>query len=166
MAGRYIGALGLEYQDQPITIEQLRAALQAKPFRRFDICLADGQRIAVPHQDFLWMPREASRTFVVYYKPEAYQIIDLSLVTALDFHYRGEPGHNVSMGRAGAARMGSRVDPVVQEVRNNGARFAAECGDDVHAMAEQLRIAQRSTQRTIIRRRPRNERASSVPDEK
>ncbi len=68
-----------------MTVEQLRTAQEAKPFRRFDICLADGQRIPVPQQDFLWMPREASRTFVVYHEKEAYQVIDPLLVTALDF---------------------------------------------------------------------------------
>jgi hypothetical protein len=30
-----------------MTVEQLRKAQENKPFRRFDICLADGQRIPV-----------------------------------------------------------------------------------------------------------------------
>jgi len=68
-----------------VTVEQLRTAKDAKPFRAFDICLADGQRIRVRSAEFLWMPREAARTFVVYRKPEAYLVIDLLLVAALDF---------------------------------------------------------------------------------
>jgi hypothetical protein len=31
------------------------------------------------------------------------------------------------------------VDPVVEEVRRNGAEFAEECGGDIHRMAEELR---------------------------
>jgi hypothetical protein len=31
------------------------------------------------------MPEAASRTFIVYHDPEAYEVIDLLLVTALDF---------------------------------------------------------------------------------
>ena len=68
-----------------MTVEQLRIAQEAKPFQRFDICLADGQRIPVPSNEFLWMPKKASRTFVVFRTPEAYQIVDLLLVTSLDF---------------------------------------------------------------------------------
>jgi hypothetical protein len=44
------------------------------------------------------------------------------------------------------------TDPVVQEVRDNGARIAQACGGDVHRMAEYLRRNQgRNTER--IRRR-------------
>jgi hypothetical protein len=68
-----------------MTIEQLRKALHARPFRRFDICLADGQRFPVPHPECLLVPPQASRTFVVYSEPESYQVLDLLLVTALDF---------------------------------------------------------------------------------
>ena len=83
-----------------MTIEQLRLAQQARPFKPFDVCTADGYRISVPHPDFLWMPREASRTFVVYRDPEAYQVIDLLLVTALDFN-NGRSGRGNGRRRRG-----------------------------------------------------------------
>jgi len=77
-----------------MTVEQLRLARQTRPFKPFDICLADGQRIPVPHPDFLFAPPEAFRTFVVYRNPEAYQIVDLLLVTTLDFDERRRPSGN------------------------------------------------------------------------
>lgn len=60
-------------------------AVVAKPFQPFAIRPADGQRIPVASSEFIWMPKGASRTFAVYQEPEAYQIVDLLLVTALDF---------------------------------------------------------------------------------
>lgn len=75
-----------------MTIAQLRDAYQAEPFRPFEICLADGQRIRVPSTEFLLVPPKASRTFVVARDPEHYQVIDLLLVTTLDFgNGRGRP---------------------------------------------------------------------------
>lgn len=68
-----------------MTVDQLRIAQDSKPFQPFEICLADGQRIRMPSNEFLWMPKKASRTFVVFRTPEAYQIVDLLLVTSLDF---------------------------------------------------------------------------------
>ncbi len=68
-----------------MTVEQLRKAQYSKPFQPFDICLADGQRIPVPSREFLWLPPQASRTFIAFRTPEAYQIVDLLLVTSLDF---------------------------------------------------------------------------------
>lgn len=43
-------------------------------------------------------------------------------------------------------------DPVVEEVRRNGAKLAEECGGDVHRMAERLRQAAREGGRPIVRR--------------
>lgn len=46
-------------------------------------------------------------------------------------------------------------DPVVEEVRRNGAMSAEECGDDVRRMAERLReAAARSGRRVVRRERP------------
>ena len=68
-----------------MTVEQIRLAQRAKPFQAFDLCLADGQRIPVTSSEFLWLPEQASRTFVVFRTPEAYQIVDFPQVTSLDF---------------------------------------------------------------------------------
>lgn len=44
------------------------------------------------------------------------------------------------------------TDPVVQEVRENGARIAEECGGDVHRMAECLRRKQETNAKRVRRR--------------
>jgi len=44
-------------------------------------------------------------------------------------------------------------DPVVEEVRRNGAKLAEECAGDVHRMAERLRQGAETSGRRIIRRK-------------
>ncbi len=69
-----------------MTLEQLRKAVRAEPFRPFTISLADGWRFHVPHREFLWIPPSASRTFNVDGPGEDNQsIVDLLLVRSLDF---------------------------------------------------------------------------------
>jgi hypothetical protein len=65
-----------------MTVEQLRAAREANPFRPFTIHLADGRSLAVPHRDYLSMS-PGGRTVIVYQASEAFSIIDLLLVTEL-----------------------------------------------------------------------------------
>ena len=68
-----------------MTIEQLRRAKNNRPFRPFDVRMADGQRIRVGHPEVLLVPPKAERTFVVAHNDETYQIIDLLLVATLGF---------------------------------------------------------------------------------
>jgi hypothetical protein len=74
-----------------MTIEQLREAHQARPFKPFTICLADGRQIPVPHPEFLWSPPGASRTFVVATSNGTFRIVDLLVVSFLDFERRPKP---------------------------------------------------------------------------
>lgn len=73
-----------------MTVEQLQEAHRAQPFQPFDVCLADGRQLRVPHPEFLLMPPGSKRTFVVALSPDIYKVIDLLLVTSLDFG-NGEP---------------------------------------------------------------------------
>ena len=66
-----------------MTIEQLRKAHQAQPFRPFTIHTADGRQFHVPHRDFLSMS-PTGRTVVVYGSDDACDIIDLLLVGSLE----------------------------------------------------------------------------------
>ena len=68
-----------------MTIEQLRKAYRSQPFRAFTISLTDGRRFFVPHPECLSIGREASRTFVVAGREEDYSVVDLLLVTSIDF---------------------------------------------------------------------------------
>lgn len=58
------------------------------------------------------------------------------------------------------------IDPVVQEVRDNGARIAEECGGDVHQMAERFRREQGIHPQRVVNRglglRERDRRRSST----
>lgn len=63
-----------------MTIEQLRAAYQARPFRPFAIHLADGERIPVQSPEFM-LTVPASRTVVVGEPDGTLHIIDLLRVT-------------------------------------------------------------------------------------
>jgi hypothetical protein len=68
-----------------VTSGQLREAHQNKPFRPFKIFLADGRQLDVPHPEFLWLAPRASRTSVVARSRDVYSVIDLLLVTSIDF---------------------------------------------------------------------------------
>jgi hypothetical protein len=66
-----------------MTIEQLRAVYQARPFRPFTLHLADGEQLHVPHTDFL-SHSPNGRTLVVYAEDDSFSIVDLLLVTRLE----------------------------------------------------------------------------------
>ncbi|MEM6656255.1 MAG: hypothetical protein AAF596_10655 [Planctomycetota bacterium] len=66
-----------------MTIEQLRAVATAQPFRPFALHLADGDKLQVPHADFLsHSPR--GRTLIVYAADDSFSIVDLLLVTRIE----------------------------------------------------------------------------------
>ncbi len=79
-----------------MTTEQLRKAYQERPFMPFDICLADGQRIPVTHPEFLYMVPGPVRTFVIGSPDGTYRIVDLLLVTSLEFKDGQSRGANAN----------------------------------------------------------------------
>ncbi len=83
-----------------MTIEQLRRVTRAQPFKPFTISLTDGRRFYVAHPECLALPPRTSRTFIVAQSDEEYIIIDLLLVTLLDFGRRNprRRGGNASRG--------------------------------------------------------------------
>ncbi len=72
-----------------MTIERLRSAIKAEPFKPFVLRTADGREYAVGHPDFVLISPKAERTFVIYNAagadPEDYVILDLLLVTAIEY---------------------------------------------------------------------------------
>lgn len=67
-----------------MTIEQLRTAYQAEPFQPFVLHLADGRAISVRHREFmLFSP--SGRTVIVSQPDDSWNVIDLLLVTDLEF---------------------------------------------------------------------------------
>jgi hypothetical protein len=65
-----------------MTVEQLKALHEARPFRPFTIHLADGTTVPVRHPEFLWRT-PGGRTVFVSRGDEDITIIDLVLVTKL-----------------------------------------------------------------------------------
>lgn len=66
-----------------MTIEQLQAVYNARPFRPFELHLGDGRSIPVQHRDFMMtVPR--GRTIVVAETDGRLHILDLLLVTDID----------------------------------------------------------------------------------
>ncbi len=66
-----------------MTVEQLRRVHEARPFRPFTLQLADGDRIRVPHPEFLWL-MPSGRTLHVALAGDDFKIVDLLLVTAIE----------------------------------------------------------------------------------
>jgi hypothetical protein len=67
-----------------MTIEQLRDAYHAQPFRPFVLHLADGRQVPVLHREFM-MTVPSGRTIIVCQPDDTTNIIDLLLVTDLEF---------------------------------------------------------------------------------
>lgn len=66
-----------------MTTEQFRKVLTAKPFRPFTVRTADGERLRVPHPEFVWLS-PGGRTAVIATGDEEFDIVDLLLVSALE----------------------------------------------------------------------------------
>ncbi len=67
-----------------MTIETLKNAYEAQPFKPFVIHLADGRQMSVSSREFILAP-QTSRTFVVYQPDGGFHLLDLLLVTGLEF---------------------------------------------------------------------------------
>jgi hypothetical protein len=75
-----------------MTIEQLRKALQPNTFTPFTIRLTDGQAFEIKHPEWVLIAPRAERTFVVADRDGTYSVIDLLLVTTLEFGKNGKSG--------------------------------------------------------------------------
>jgi hypothetical protein len=67
-----------------MTIEQVRKAYHDRPFRPFVLHLADGRGILVRSPEFMLIS-PSGRTVIVSQLDDSYNVIDLLLVTDLEF---------------------------------------------------------------------------------
>ncbi len=67
-----------------MSINELRLAHQARPFRPFWLCLADGREIRVAHPEFLAVSWNG-RSLAVTVQREGFEIVDVPLVTGISF---------------------------------------------------------------------------------
>jgi hypothetical protein len=82
-----------------MTVEQLKKAYSAQPFKPFDVRLADGRSIEVPHPEFLAMS-PTGRTVIIVRPDGDYHVVDLLLVTDLVVHHSAEAGGSNESNRA------------------------------------------------------------------
>jgi hypothetical protein len=82
-----------------MTIDKVRDARESEPFVPFTISLGDGRQFYVRHPDAIWITPEATRTIFVSEGGEDYSIIDLLLVTSVDFKKRGPRGRSNGNGK-------------------------------------------------------------------
>jgi hypothetical protein len=75
-----------------MTIEQLKKALVPGTFKPFSIRLTDGQSFHISHPEWIYIAPKAERTLVVADKDGTYSVIDLLLVTTLEFGKNGKNG--------------------------------------------------------------------------
>jgi hypothetical protein len=80
---------GVRY-SQGMTIEQLRKMHRAQPFQPFEIHLADGRLLDIPHPECLAIT-PPGRTVGVALTDGTIEIVDLLLVTSLKPHANGHP---------------------------------------------------------------------------
>jgi hypothetical protein len=66
-----------------VTIAEMKAFCEARPFRPFIMHLADGRNIPVNHQEFI-MAAPTGRTIAVYQPDGALHVIDLLLVADVE----------------------------------------------------------------------------------
>lgn len=66
-----------------MTIESIREATHAEPFRPFTLRLAGGPTIKVAHPDFIAIGPKG-RTVFVYGEDESFKVVDVMLVTELE----------------------------------------------------------------------------------
>lgn len=71
-----------------MAIEQFRNLLQTQPFQPFSTHLADGRQIPVVHREFV-AQSPSGRTVIVYQPNDAFNIVDLLLVTNLEVSANG-----------------------------------------------------------------------------
>jgi hypothetical protein len=71
-----------------MTIEQLQTVYNARPFRPFVLHIADGRQIQVLHPGFI-MPVPSGRTIFVVQPDDTANIVDLLLVTDVEFKVSG-----------------------------------------------------------------------------
>jgi hypothetical protein len=73
-----------------MTVEQLRNAHRAVPFRAFTIRMVDGRAFLVSHPEFL-SHSPSGRTVIVHQSDDSFNVLDLLLMSELEVHVPVQP---------------------------------------------------------------------------
>ena len=67
-----------------MTTENLRGLVRRQPFEPFVIHMSDGRKFTVTHPDYVALPPEGlSSTFMIWTKPESFEILSTRQVTGV-----------------------------------------------------------------------------------
>jgi len=89
------------FGDDLMTAQELRAALQAMPFRPFIVRMADGRSFEVRHPDFLLVGPNGRTVFAFSPSGEEFSILDVLLMTEIEFARHGaQPGADAAPDQA------------------------------------------------------------------
>ncbi len=72
-----------------MTSQELRAALQATPFRPFTVRMADGRAFEIRHPDFLLVGPGGRTAFAFGPSGDEFSILDVLLMTEIQFGRQG-----------------------------------------------------------------------------
>jgi uncharacterized protein Veg len=65
--------------------EEIRKAMNAAPFRKITLHLANGRKLTVNHRDFISV-NPSGRTVVVHKLNDSWEAIDVRLINSIEFH--------------------------------------------------------------------------------
>lgn len=81
--------------------QELRAALQATPFRPFVARMADGRSFEIRHPDFLLVRPNGRTAFAFSPSGDEFSILDMLLMTEIEFPRHGaQSGTDAAPGQA------------------------------------------------------------------
>ena len=84
-----------------MTIQELRAALRATPFRPFTVHMADGRVFLIRHPDFLLVGPNGRTAFAFEPSAEEFSILDVMLMTEIEFgRQAAQPASDATAGQA------------------------------------------------------------------
>ena len=67
-----------------MTTENIRSMVRRQPFGPFTVRMSDGRSFDITHPDYVSLPPEGwSTTFIIWTKPESFEILSLRQVTGL-----------------------------------------------------------------------------------
>lgn len=72
-----------------MTSQELRATLQANPFRPFTVRMADGRSFEIRHPDFLLVGPNGRIAFAFAPSGNEFSILDVLLMTEIEFGRQG-----------------------------------------------------------------------------
>jgi hypothetical protein len=84
-------------------IAGIREALYKQPFEPYEICLAHGRSLPVPHRDFVALH---PRRIIVVNEDASWSVIDPLLIVSLDYRNQSKKGRN-GAGRSRRPRKGN-----------------------------------------------------------